>query len=96
MKFEIKRAKNGYILKFTDGDYVYAETEENELDTFRNFLNLLIDNIGPMENKYGHEVLRIVKLPGRKWEGKLKDLPKEQQKEIMWLFRELRELVEDI
>lgn len=76
MNFNIRKAKNGYILKVTD--FVDDETEEivfqekydedDEIECFADFLQVLNENYGPTTNRYSAKRIYIRVEPGDKYE----------------------------
>lgn len=74
MKFEIKRAKNGWILKTHDGEeWVGQEVHDDEMSCFVSFLREVELNFGPIEShsRYSKERIHIVLIPGDKCEEQL-------------------------
>lgn len=80
MKFEIKRARNGWICQMTD-DHPDGETETIvgeevgacEHENFRRFLQEMIQVYGPSDSRYHDKRLRVVMIPGDKNEGPLEN-----------------------
>jgi quinol monooxygenase YgiN len=73
MRFEIKRAKNGYILQCdSDEDpMVFQELSEeimDEVDVWANFLWELTDQYGPSTSRHSKKRVRIKVEPGDKFQ----------------------------
>lgn len=75
MKFEIRRATNGAILRVeTDApeaatdEVVYQEWEEDEIEAFADFLRHLLDHYGPTTSRYSAKRIYVVVEPGDKYE----------------------------
>ncbi len=75
MKFEIHRATNGAILRVeTDTqdtppeEVVYQEREDDEIETFADFLRHLLEHYGPTTSRYSAKRIHIVVKPGDKYE----------------------------
>ena len=73
MKFEVRRACNGAILRVIgdpekDGreEVVYQETEDDEIEAFADFLRHLVDNYGPATSRYSPKRIHVVVEPGEK------------------------------
>jgi hypothetical protein len=70
MKFEIKRAKNGWILKSEDdGDVntiVAQDDYADEVECFAAFLRTLSDEFGPMTSRYSPKRIYVRVEPGDK------------------------------
>ena len=80
MKFEIKRARNGWICEMTDdhpdGEVEMVVGEEVgacEHENFRRFLQELIQVYGPSDSRYHDKRLRVVLIPGDKHEGPIEN-----------------------
>ena len=76
MKFEIRSAQNGVVLKVDHGlddgeseEIVYQESDGNEIEAFADFLNFLNDHHGPSTSRYSPKRIRITVEPGDKWQG---------------------------
>jgi len=76
MKFEIRPAKNGIMLKVDHGiegedpeEIVYQECDGNEIEAFADFLHFINDHYGPSTSRYSPKRIRITIEPGDKWEG---------------------------
>lgn len=76
MKFEIRRVKNGSILTaFMVGDESKEELvcqekfdEDDEVDCFAEFLQLINEHYGPSTNRYSEKRIHISVGPGDKYE----------------------------
>jgi len=75
MKFEVRSARNGVILRIVgdseeDGDeeIVYQETETDEIEAFAEFLRHLLDHYGPSTSRYSPKRIYVVIEPGDKYE----------------------------
>ena len=75
MKFEIRHAANGIILRVEDsetdevpGEVVYQEREDDEIEAFADFLRHLVDHYGPTTNRYSPKRIHVVVEPGDKYE----------------------------
>ncbi|HEA67732.1 MAG TPA: hypothetical protein ENI07_13040 [Desulfobacterales bacterium] len=69
MKFEIKSATNGCILKCTDDDseYVYQfQGLSSDVEAFADFLRELTDAHGPQDGRYEELRIHILVKPGDK------------------------------
>ena len=73
MKFEIRHAQNGAILR-VEHDYpegeteeiCYQETEGGEIEAFADFLCYLNENYGPSQSRYSPKRIYISVQPGDK------------------------------
>lgn len=75
MKFEIRHAANGVILRVendapdeSDENVVYQEREDDEIEAFAEFLRHLLDHYGPVTSRYSAKRIHIVVEPGDKYE----------------------------
>ncbi|MBI5195101.1 MAG: hypothetical protein HZA10_02125 [Nitrospirae bacterium] len=75
MKFQIRNAKNGLVLRIESEDpeaeteeIVYQESESGEIEAFAEFLQVLLDNYGPSTSRYSPKRIHIVVEPGDKYE----------------------------
>lgn len=79
MKFEIKRAKNGYFVTVTDLDvtdpsaqevFVFQEKydEGEEVEAFAELLREMLDSYGPSTSRYSPKRIYICIEPGDKYE----------------------------
>lgn len=75
MKFEIRRVRNGAVLRVEPEipdeeakEIVYQETETGEIEAFADFLRLLLEDYGPTTSRYSPRRIRIVIEPGDKFE----------------------------
>jgi hypothetical protein len=75
MKFEIRTAANGVILRVEhDGpdaateEVVWQEREDDEVEAFADFLRHLLDHYGPTTNRYSPKRIYIRVEPGDKYE----------------------------
>lgn len=72
MKFEIRRAKNGYIMTAQEteppNEIVYQESFEDEIESFAAFLRFLNDEFGPSTSRYSPKRIYVVVGPGDKYE----------------------------
>ncbi len=74
MKFEIRPARNGLIVRATtnldDGseEVVFQETEDDEIEAFASFLRYLVDHYGPSTSRYSPKRIHVVVAPGDKHE----------------------------
>jgi len=75
MKFEIRRATNGAILRVeTDApdtpseEAVYQEREDDEIEAFAEFLRHLLEHYGPVTSRYSAKRIHILVEPGDKYE----------------------------
>jgi hypothetical protein len=76
MKFEIRRVRNGAVLRIEpDGseaeaeELVYQESETHEIEAFADFLGLLLDHYGPNTSRYSPKRIYIRVEPGDKFEA---------------------------
>lgn len=76
MKFEIRPAKNGFVLTIDHGreneepeEIVYQERDGNEIVAFADFLHFINDHYGPSTSRYSAKRIQITIEPGDKWEG---------------------------
>jgi len=75
MLFEIRRVKNGCILKVTIGEnetmeqdeVVYQEKYDEEVECFADFLRHLEEEYGPSNNRYSEKRIYITVKPGDKF-----------------------------
>jgi hypothetical protein len=75
MRFEIRRVKNGVVLRLEPEspaeppeEAVYQETEGNEIEAFAGFLRLLLEQYGPQTSRYSPQRIHVVIEPGDKFE----------------------------
>lgn len=75
MKFEIRHAANGVILRVeTDApdaavdEVIYQEREDDEIEAFADFLRHILDHYGPTTSRYSAKRIHIVVEPGDKYE----------------------------
>ena len=75
MKFEIRRASNGAILRVeTDpadtppDEVVYQEREDDEVEAFAEFLRHLLEHYGPSTSRYSAKRIYVLVKPGDKYE----------------------------
>jgi hypothetical protein len=89
MEFEIKRVKNGWLLKYKDTEdpdatWVQEERWDSEEECFVYFLRTIIENFGP-DGGYGkrkaRNIIPII-MPGYSYEGKLEPEYIEKLKEL--------------
>jgi len=79
MRFELRNAKNGAILRmeYDIGDeaeaeelvYQEADEEENEVEAFADFLRAIDEHYGPSTSRYSKRRIFIRVEPGDKYEG---------------------------
>lgn len=69
MKFTMRRAKNGLILKSKDGELLYTEsdTDGDDIDRFYDFLYTILEHYGPMTSRHSPKRIYIDIRPGDKW-----------------------------
>ena len=73
MKFEIRGANNGVILRIDiDGEeaqeIVYQEREGGEIEAFADFLRTIVDDFGPTTSRYSPKRIYIRVEAGDKYE----------------------------
>ena len=75
MKFEIRRVRNGALLRVEAetpdeeaDEIVYQETETDEIEAFADFLRLLLEHYGPSTSRYSPKRIHVVIEPGDKFE----------------------------
>jgi len=76
MKFEIRPAQNGLILRVDHGfgdddepeEIVYQEEDGNEIEAFADFLRHLNDHYGPSTSRYSPKRIYVRVEPGDKHE----------------------------
>ena len=75
MKFEIRRTKNGALLRVEydhpEGEteeICYQEAEDNEVEAFADFLRILNEYYGPSTSRYSAKRIYILVKPGDKHE----------------------------
>lgn len=76
MIFDIRRAKNGYILEIIHKaeetgeaeEVVFQEKYDDEVECFADFLRLLKDEYGPSTGRYSPKRIHITVEPGDKYE----------------------------
>jgi hypothetical protein len=80
MKFEIRRAKNGAVLRIEPDhpdaeveEVVYQESETDEIEAFADFLRFLDEHYGPTTSRYSPKRVRILVEPGDKYEPPAKE-----------------------
>lgn len=73
MKFEIRRVKNGAVLRveydYPEGEFeeiAYQKTGDGEIEAFADFLRLLNENYGPSTSRYSRKRIYINVEPGDK------------------------------
>jgi hypothetical protein len=73
MKFEIRRAKNGWIIKSEDPEEFNPEIvgveEPDEHEGFRTLLWELLEHYGPSRSRYDYKRIHVALIPGDKYEG---------------------------
>lgn len=75
MKFEIRHARNGTVLR-VEQDYpdavpeevVYQERDGDEVEAFADFLRYLVDQYGPTTSRYSPKRIYVSVEPGDKFE----------------------------
>jgi hypothetical protein len=74
MKFEIRHARNGVVLRIESEDHggepeevVYQESESGNIEAFADFLRFLLDNYGPHTSRYSPQRIHVVIEPGDKY-----------------------------
>lgn len=75
MIFEIRKVRNGYVLKVSgreDGpeEVVCQEKYDDEVECFAGFLRYLNEEYGPVTNRYSEKRIYVNVEPGDKFEGK--------------------------
>lgn len=78
MIFEIRRAKNGYVLKIINNEdelegskeIVYQEKYDDEVECFADFLRYLDNEYGPSTGRYSEKKIYINVEPGDKYDPK--------------------------
>lgn len=76
MIFDIRRVKNGCVLKVTqtpeetgeEHEVVFQEKYDDEVECFADFLRLLDDEYGPSTSRYSAKRIYITVKPGDKYE----------------------------
>jgi hypothetical protein len=75
MKFEIRRTKNGALLRVEydhpedeTEEICYQEAEDNEVEAFADFLRILNEYYGPSTSRYSAKRIYILVKPGDKHE----------------------------
>ena len=74
MIFEIRRVRNGIILKVADKDLsevneiVYQEKYDDEVECFADFLRYLDEEYGPTTSRYSEKRIYIKVEPGDKFD----------------------------
>ncbi len=75
MKFEIRHAANGVILRVEDGapdapyeEIIYQQREDDEIEAFAEFLRHILDHYGPPTSRYSPKRIHVVVEPGDKYE----------------------------
>ena len=75
MKFEIRPAKNGLVMKVDHEledepieEIVYQEHEGNEIEAFADFLHFINDHYGPPTSRHSPQRIHISIQPGDKWD----------------------------
>jgi hypothetical protein len=77
MRFDIRLAKNGAILRIEADneagsaaeEIVYQEADGGEIEAFAEFLRAAEGNDGPTTSRYSPKRIRIIVEPGDKYEG---------------------------
>lgn len=75
MIFEIRKARNGYVLKVSGREdapeeIVCREKYDDEVECFADFLRYLDEEYGPSTSRYSQKRITINVEPGDKFEGK--------------------------
>jgi hypothetical protein len=74
MKFEIRRVRNGAVLRVEPGDngpdeeVGCQEREDDEIEAFAEFLRELLERYGPTTNRYSPKRIKILVEPGDKYD----------------------------
>lgn len=73
-EFKIKTALNGLVceIKSWDGEtetIVSEECDGNEVQSFADFLRILLDHYGPSTSRYSPERIQVRIVPGDKYDG---------------------------
>ena len=67
MKFEIRSATNGCVLRCEDdGDEYVMQDCNNEVETFADFLRAILDAYGPVDGRYEAQRIHVLVKPGDK------------------------------
>lgn len=86
MKCELKLVNNGWVLEYEiDGEtqtYV-MEKGVDEVIAFRNFLQVVDEQLGPTTSRYSPKRIALLIVPGDKSENKWED---EDKNLIKWLY----------
>lgn len=78
MKFEIRSARNGVILRVESDEpdaapeeVVYQERDGDDVEAFADFLRHLVDHYGPTTSRYSPKRIHVTVEPGDKFEPPL-------------------------
>jgi len=87
VKCELKFARNGWILEYeVNGELQQYVMEEgaDEVDAFKNFLQIVDEQLGPTSSRYSEKRIYINAFPGDKcevpWSAELRE-------EVEWLYK---------
>jgi hypothetical protein len=75
MRFEIRSARNGAVLRVepddpdaTPEEVVYQERDGDDIEAFADFLRHLVDHYGPTTSRYSPKRIHVMVEPGDKHE----------------------------
>jgi hypothetical protein len=75
MKVEIRAVRNGVVLRVEPeqpGDeaeeFVYQETDSDEIEAFADFLRVVLEHCGPPSNRYSPKRIHILVQAGDKYD----------------------------
>lgn len=81
------QARNGFVLEEEDGErVVYQEDLKDDPEAFVAFIEAVIDTWGPQESRYSPKRVRVVIMPGDKWEG---EIDSQTRTQLEWLYEEM-------
>ncbi len=86
VKFEIRRAKNGWIIEHDDPEEFTTELvgieEPDEHEGFRTLLWEFLRNYGPSDSKYSVKRIRVITIPGLDYEGPIEGAYRKDLEEL--------------
>lgn len=95
--YKINKVKNGYtITRQYDNEEEYEVVvgldSDDEVDGFAEFLNTINNEFGPSTSRYSSKRIRVIVLPGDKFEG---ELDKDYLNNLSYLKDEIDYILEE-